>query len=150
MANTTFLKTKIEPFVRDFLANKFGQPFRSAFLPHSGVKNKPASHEFDAVSEDRKTVCGIKSASWYTSGGTRGAGKIQGVYAELYFLSLVEANQKYLVLTDPEFFENFKRDAQGKLAPNIDLLYCELPEDLKREVAAIRTASRHELASGEQ
>ena len=79
----------------------------------------------------------------------KGPGKIQGAYAELYFLSLVEAERKYLVLTDPEFFENLKRDAQGKLPANIDLLHCELPEDLKREVSEIRIKSRRELTSYE-
>ena len=147
MADTTRLKSKIEPFVRAWLAEKFGRPFRTQFLPLSGVKGKPAQHEFDAVSEDKKIVCGIKTASWTTSGGKRGSGKIQGAYAELYFLNLVEAGQKYLVLTDNEFYEKLKNDSRGKLAPDTDLLYCELPEDLQREVAAIRTESRKELGS---
>jgi hypothetical protein len=48
MANTTRLKTKIEPYVRTWLANKFGKPFRNEFLQLSGVKDRPAT-----VSEDR-------------------------------------------------------------------------------------------------
>lgn len=145
MANTNFLKEKVEPCVRDWLAHKFGQPFHSEFLPLTAAKGRVARHEFDAVSEDRNIVCGIKTASWKTSGGKRGSGKIHGAYAELYFLSLVEAAEKYLVLTDAEFFENFKRDAKGKLAPGIEILHFELPEDLKREVHNIRTTSRQEL-----
>jgi hypothetical protein len=147
MADTRLLKSKIEPFVRDWLAQKFGQPFHSEFLTLSGVKDGSGHHEFDAVSEDKKIVCSIKTASWKTSGGKRGAGKIQGAYAELYFLDHVEAEQKYLVLTDPEFFENLTRDAQGKLSPKIDFLHCSLPEELEREVHAIRAASRTELGS---
>ncbi len=145
MADTRFLKTKIEPYVRDWLANKFGKPFRSEFLSLSAVKDRPAKHEFDAVSEDRKIVCGIKTASWTTSGGKRGSGKIQGAYAELYFLDHVEAEQKYLVLTDPEFYEKLKEDTGGKLPLGVDLLYCELSAALKREVDKIRTTSRSEL-----
>jgi hypothetical protein len=60
-------------------------------------------------------------------------------------LEHVDAEQRCLVLTDSEFFENLRRDSQGKLPPNIELLYCELPEDLKREVDSIRTTSRREL-----
>lgn len=97
------------------------------------------------MSEDGRIVCGIKTASWKTSGGKRGSGKIQGAYTEIYFLSLVEAAEKYLVLTDHEFFENLKRDAKGKLAPGIEILHCELPDDLKRVVDHIRTISRQEL-----
>ena len=33
----------------------------------------------------------------------------------------------------------------GRLAPDIDLLYCELPENLKTEVNRIRITSRREL-----
>ena len=99
------------------------------------------------MSEDRKIVCGIKTASWTTSGGKRGAGKIQGAYAELYFLSLVSAEQKYLVLTDQEFYERFRDDSRGKLVPDADLLWCKLSEELQREVAAIRAESQKELGS---
>ena len=145
MADTTRLKSKIEPYVRDWLGNKYGQPFHSVVLPLSGVKGNPGKHEFDAVSEDRKIICGIKTASWKTKGGKRGSGKIQGAYAELYFLDHVKADQKYLVLTDPEFFENLKRNTQGKLPSNIGLLHCPLPDHLERDVATIRTLSRNEL-----
>ena len=33
---------------------KLGKPFHSERLTLSGVKDRPARHEFDAVSEDRK------------------------------------------------------------------------------------------------
>lgn len=147
MADTRFLKEKVEPFVRQWLANKFGQPFSKEFLPLTGVKDRPAKHEFDAVSEDMKIICGIKTASWTTSGGKRGSGKIQGAYAEIYFLDHLEAEEKYLVLTDPEFYEKLREDSRGKLPPNTELLYCELSEDLKREVDKIRATSRSELTT---
>lgn len=37
MADTRILESKIEDFVRSWLAEKFGQPFRLEFLPLSGV-----------------------------------------------------------------------------------------------------------------
>lgn len=145
MANTNALKTKVEPFVRHWFASKFGKPFHSEFLALARVKGKAAKHEFDAASEDRKIVCGIKTASWKTSGNKRGSGKIQGAYAEIYFLDHVDADKKFLVLTDREFFEKLTSDSLGKHPPELNLLYCELPKDLSKEVDAIRTASRHEL-----
>ncbi|HEV2223486.1 MAG TPA: hypothetical protein VGR84_10840 [Candidatus Acidoferrales bacterium] len=63
----------------------------------------------------------------------------------IYFLDHVDAEQKYLVLTDAEFYENLKRNLQGRLAPGIELFYCELPENLKTEVDRIRITSRGEL-----
>lgn len=47
--------------------------------------------------------------------GKLAPGKIQGAYAELYFLDHVETDEKYLVLTDPEFYEKFREDSRGKL-----------------------------------
>jgi hypothetical protein len=90
-------------------------------------------------------VCSIKTASWKTSGLKRGSGKVQGAYTELYFLDHVEAKERFLILTDPEFFESFTRETRGRLANGVSLLHCPLPEDLCREIAAIRTKSRSEL-----
>ena len=145
MANTNFLKERVEPYVRQWLARKFGQLFEKQFLPLTRVKDNAKSHEFDAVSQSKKIICAIKTASWKTSGGRRGSGKIQGAYAEIYFLDHVDAEEKYLVLTDAEFYENLKRDSHGRLPSNIGLLYCELPESLKIEVDKIRVTSRREL-----
>ena len=145
MANTNFLKEKVEPYVREWLVQKFGKPFKKEFLPLIRVKDKAKKHEFDAVSDDKGIVCGIKTASWKTSGGKRGSGKIHGAYAEIYFLDHVDASEKYLVLTDMEFYENLKRDSQGRLPPDIGLLHCELPESLQGEVDRIRITSRREL-----
>ncbi len=49
MANTRFLKEKVESYVRTWLTNKFGKPFHKDFLPFTSVKDRPAT-----VSEDRK------------------------------------------------------------------------------------------------
>jgi hypothetical protein len=145
MANTIFLKTKVEDYVRSWLADKFGTPFHSEFLFLARVQNRAARHEFDAVSEDKKIVCAIKTASWTTSGGKRGSGKIQGAYAELYFLDHISAEATYLILTDKIFFDNLSREIQGKLSEGLDLLFCELPDELNREIDAIRVSSRREL-----
>jgi hypothetical protein len=81
--DTTFLKDVVEPYVREWLGKNFGSPFQPEFLPLTRVCGKPAVHEFDAVSSDGRIVCGIKTASWMTSGGNRGDGKIKGAYAEI-------------------------------------------------------------------
>lgn len=145
MADTNYLKGTVEGYVRDWLKEKFGQPFGSKFLSLTRVQGEPHTHEFDAVSEDGKIVCSIKTASWKTGGGKRGSGKIQGAYAEIYFLDHVHAEKKFLVLTDCEFYENLNRNLRGRLAPGVSLMNCELPQELKIEVDKIRITSRGEL-----
>jgi hypothetical protein len=149
MADTRYLKSIVEDHVRTWLKDQFGQSFKSLFLTLSGIQGTPRTHEFDAVSEDGTIICSIKTASWKTSGLKRGAGKIQGAYTELYFLDHVEAKERFLILTDPEFFECFTRDTRGRLANGVTLLHCSLPEDLCREIAAIRAKSRSELGFDE-
>lgn len=145
MANTTYLKETVERYVRQCLGEKFGRPFSSRFLALTRVQGRAHTHEFDAVSEDGTIVCSIKTASWKTGGGKRGSGKIQGAYAEIYFLDHVDAEQKYLVLTDSEFYRNLERNLRGRLAPGIGLMDCELPSDLRNEIDKIRVTSRGEL-----
>jgi hypothetical protein len=148
MADTTILKSKVEDCVRTWLEERFWQQFLKLFLPLSGVQGRsPRIHEFDAVSKDASIVCGIRTASWKTAGGKRGSGKVQGAYAKLYFLSLVEAKERYLVLTDPEFFRCFSEETEGRLVTGVSLLYCPLPEDLCTEIESVRAASRAELGS---
>jgi hypothetical protein len=145
VADTRILKSKVESFVRDWLEARFGQKFGTKFLLLKGVQGEAKSHEFDAVSMDGSIVCGIKTASWKTSGGKRGSGKVQGAFTELYFLHLIDAQQKYLVLTDPEFFRCFAKECDGRLEVGLGLLHCPLPPDLCREIELIRSASRSEL-----
>lgn len=129
MANTNYLKSIVEDHVRGWLKEKFGQSFAPAFLSLAGVQGVARTHEFDAVSADGHIVCSIKTASWKTNGGNRGDGKIGGAYRELYFLGLVTARDKYLVLTDPEFFQCFTRETGGRLINGVTLLHCPLPHD---------------------
>lgn len=84
MANTHLLKTRVEPFVRGWLAKRYSQKFNSESLRLAGCTG---FHEFDAVSADKKIVCGIKSSSAATSGGKNPSGKIAATYEELYFLA---------------------------------------------------------------
>ena len=60
MADTRYLKSIVEDHVRTWLAEEFGQPFKSLFLTLGGVQGTPRTHEFDAVSEDGTIICSIR------------------------------------------------------------------------------------------
>jgi hypothetical protein len=81
MANTSYYKTHVEPFVRGELHRLHGRAFSSQVLrlPTGGT------HEFDAVADDGSIIASIKSLSGNTSGGKRPAGKYAVCLAELYF-----------------------------------------------------------------
>ncbi len=148
MADTRVLKLKVEPFVRERLEAEFGQPFSQQFLPiGTRADGSEAMHEFDAVSADRRIVAGIKSSSGRTSGGRRPSGKIAAAYKELYLLSLVDADRRILVLTDPEFHEIMVSDCDGKLAPGLELMFMGLPPELKVQVQAVHGAASQEMSA---
>lgn len=100
-----YLRRVVEGYVREQLRREFEQPFAAASLALA----PGGRHEFDAVSQDGRVVASIKSASGLTAGGRIPAGKIKDSVAELYYLSLVSAPVRRLVLTTPAFFEIFEK-----------------------------------------
>ena len=142
MADTTYLKKPVESYVRDRLAAEFGIAFSSQFLTlASGGK-----HEFDAVSVDHRVVASIKSSSGKTSGGKLPSGKLKNAVAEIYFLSLVVAPLRLLVLTNPEFHLLLAKHLQGRLAEGITLKLVELPSAMQKRVREIQRRASEEVA----
>ena len=139
MADTMYLRRAVEDYVRDQLAKEFGQAFTAEFL----ALRPGGRHEFDAVSADRSVVASVKSASGLTSGGNIPNGKINDCLAELYYLSLVEAPLRRLVLTTPAFFDIFTRRTVGAVSSDIAVMCVPLPPDIQAKVdSVVRAASR--------
>jgi hypothetical protein len=145
MANTHLLKTRVEPHVREWLTQQYSQRFSSEFLQLAGCCG---FHEFDAVSADKRIVCGIKSSSGIASGGKNPSGKISSAYEELYFLAGVDANQRFLVLTDEGFYRLLSKKMREKLSRDIRLLYCPLTEELAELVKGIHSEASNEIDRG--
>lgn len=140
MANTNYYKTHVEPFVRAELERIHGVGFVSRVL----TLTTGGTHEFDAVATDGSIVGSIKSLSGKTAGGNRPAAKYSTCLAELYFLSLVKAPKRLLVLTTPDFHSMFMRYIEGRLIPGVEIELMKLPAELQSEVDQVAA-----LASGE-
>lgn len=82
-----------------------------------------------------------------TSGGNSPSGKLAGAFKDLYFLLLVNAQKKLLVLTDPEFHKYFMRQKKN-IPSTIQVLHCELPNELKTLVQAVRKKATEEMDRG--
>lgn len=142
MANTSYLRRQVEDCVRQKLSEEFGVAFeaRKVLLSTGGT------HEFDAVSEDFRIVAAIKSTGGKTASGRVAPGKIKSAIAEIYYLTLVSAEKRFLVLTSPEFYEIMSRRLKGRLASDIKLKLVRLPPYLEQEVARIQTAASREVS----
>jgi len=146
MAKTTELR-EVELFVREELAKDYpGHTFLEKALPlHKKRDGTYAVHRFDAVSEDNTIVASIKSHSWLTSGGKSPGGKIGQIYQSLYFLSLVDAKTKLLILTDREAYEGFLVVSNGKVAEGVEIKLCPLPPELQLLVTKVQQKASQEM-----
>jgi hypothetical protein len=141
VANTSYLRYSVEPWVRDRLQERYGQSFTSTVLElRTGGRR-----EFDAVSEDGKVVASVKTHSGLTSGGKNPSGKISSALLEVYFLTLVEADIRVLILTNPSFFSIFDLRTRGQIAPNVQVEHLPLPPDMQAIVDGITGVASTEM-----
>jgi len=148
MADTSYIKKVVEPWVREWLSKRFsGHHFESCILKLKQIKQTtPSNHEFDAVSNDGTIIAAIKGHSWKTSGGNLPAAKYASLYQELYFLSLVEARVKLLIFTNEEMYKDFTTRSRGKIADGIELVFCKLPASIQRQVQNVGEQASREMA----
>lgn len=141
VANTSYLRYTVEPWVRDRLADRYGQGFAPLVLRLA----PGGSHEFDAVSDDRRIVVSIKASSGLTSGGNHPTGKVATCLNEVYFLTLVDADVRVLLLTNPAFHAIFTKTTAGQIAPGIGVELLPLPSAMQRTVDGITARASREM-----
>jgi hypothetical protein len=141
MANTSYLRYTVEPWVRDQLTIQYDEPFLARKLQLS----TGGWHEFDAVSEDIGVVGSIKAHSGLTSGGNHPVGKVAMCLIEVYYLTLIEAPTRVLILTDPEFYGIFLKTTAGKIAAGVDIRLMELVPEMQQKVNEIRHKASDEM-----
>jgi hypothetical protein len=141
MANTNLLKS-VEPLVRRWAADQYQRPIEDGEIALELVSG--GHHKFDVVSVDRTLIGGVK-ASRARDNGKVGTGVIKSLFTELYFLTLVEAEVKLLVLTDPALYRYFLRQANGKIAPGIEVIEFTIPEEMTALLAPVHEASSSEI-----
>jgi hypothetical protein len=142
MADTTYLRYTVEPHVRDHLAEQHSTQFQPKTLTLKGG----GKHDFDAVSDDGSIVIGIKACS--LSNGKLKAGQTKNAISELWFLSLVDAPRRTLILTNRPFYEAFIKTLKGRLHPDITVECVELPTDMQARVDEIIADASSEVTPG--
>jgi hypothetical protein len=142
MADTTYIKSSVEPYVREVLAKEFNSPFEAKQL----TLETGGTHEFNAVSEDQRVVAVIKTSSGRTSGGGLPSGKMKVAESDLYYLTLVRAPNRFLVLTDPEFYELLSSRLHGRLARGLSLKLIELPDHIRAQLRTVQKEASAEVS----
>ncbi len=141
MADTNALK-EIEQYVRDWCSNKYGIGFedceKEVRLVTGGI------HRFDVVAKDGSVVAGVKTSALRDDGKV-GGGVIKSTFAELYFLSLIKAPMKLMILTDREYYDHFRKVSRDKVAEGIEIIHCPLPKEVEKNISAIHRNCRKEI-----
>jgi hypothetical protein len=140
MSNTRYLSTAVEEEVR----HRLSEQYQTSFHRRGMRLQTGGEHEFGAVSDNGRIIASIKTASPSDPGGRDPAGKIVNCFAELYFLSLVRARRRLLVLTSVEFCELFRTLAWGKVAAGIEIVHIPLSAGVQARVSAVQQAAGNE------
>ena len=129
MANTSRIKTEIEPVVRNWLKTQIGGVTleeRPVTFPSGG------SYKFDAVSRDGHIVAAILCNRAKTRTGRENAGGVRKALAEVEHLKLLPGEVvKMMVFTDIDFSNLIQRRASRFGVTGIRFLVCPLPADKK-------------------
>jgi hypothetical protein len=143
MANTTYLKTIVEPFLVDWAARKIGVPLhpqRVVVGQDSG--GRPVNFEFDGVSPDGTTGVCVSASSSYKVGQMR-----------KYFMEAAVLNRcrqftrRIMVFTNRGNWEGFVNQCDGLLElSRIEPLICdEVPEEMRARILEVYTKAAREV-----
>jgi hypothetical protein len=138
----TRIQLEVEDWVRrNWMPAHFGTKFSRERLPlrSGGV------FDFDAVSDDRSIVATISTSGSKTSGGKHAVGKILKLRSDMLFLTMVEAKQRVIVLTERDMWEQCEKEAAGgRVPPEIKFVCALIPDDLRARLVAARLKASSE------
>jgi hypothetical protein len=141
MADTR-VQIEVEDWVRqEWMPTKYGMNFyRERLKIRSG-----GVFDFDAVSGDKKIVATVSTSGAKTSGGKHAVGKILKIRSDMLFLTMVDATQRLVVLTEHDMYEQcLKEAAGGRVPPEIEFAFAALPEELNTRLVVARLKASHE------
>ena len=141
MANTNALKD-IERYVRHWCSSKYGTEIEDYEKKIQLVTG--SVHRFDVVAKDGSIIAGIKTSALRIDGKVS-TGVIKSTFTELYFLSLISAPKKLMILTDKGYYEYFRKISNGKVADGIEIIHCPLPKEIEKDIAIVHRNCREEI-----
>jgi len=147
MADTTRIKTVIEPYVRKWLAEQFpGHVFKEKSVRLTTGE----TYAFDAVAEDVSIVASILCNRAKTRTGRENTGGVRKALTEISYLKAASKGvKKVMVFTGDDFCQLIRRRASRLGMESIQVMVCKLPPDLEAELRAILDKASHEQRAAE-
>ena len=144
MADTSAQREIDKWITETFLPKKTGEGFSAQSLPlESG-----GSHRFAAVNSTGRKVGVVCTGSAMTAGGKLATGKLMKIRADMYFLLLAQADERFLVFVDQSMYSLMLKERQtGKVPKNIQfMLVDDLPEALAEALRQSQQAASEEVS----
>lgn len=105
--------------------------------------------KFDAVSADGSIVANISTSGLKTASGKSGSGKMFKVRSDIFFLLLLRAPIKLMLLTESDMYGKWLSEQQGGRVPDcIDFVHVHIPHDLDLELKDSRERASLEVSRG--
>ena len=149
MANTTFIKNQVEPFVQRWLEDEgYGERLEERKVELASKMY----YNFDAVTEDGSVVAAILSNRAETRGGNENTGGVRKALTEIAWLSAVKkpGARRLMVFTDADFMELITKRSRRLGDVKTKFLFCRLPEVLQSGLAEVlAAASKEHKAAGD-
>lgn len=143
MADTR-VQLQVEDWIRrNWMPDKYGQSFHRerVKLSSGGV------FDFDAVSEDEKTVVTISTSGARTASGKHAVGKVLKVRSDIFFLLLADAEHRVCVFTELDMYEYWLREREsGRLPKTIEFALADIPSELREKLLASRKKASKEVS----
>lgn len=147
MADTTKIKTVIEPYIQNWLSTKFpGHIFKEKLV----MLSTGSSYRFDAVAEDGSIVGAILCNRPKTRTGRENTGAVRKARNDVDSLKLLPtAVKKLMVFTDAGFRELVSRRAARFGTESICMKVCVLPSNLAKLLRGILDEASNEQRAAE-
>ncbi|XES78565.1 MAG: hypothetical protein ACBZ72_06755 [Candidatus Bathyarchaeia archaeon] len=107
-----------EKLAKTYMQQRFACAFEPRKLQVGKLPDGSVWHNFDLVSFDCKIVAEVKAHTMTKTGNIPSA-KIDNTYTACSMLEKVNAEKKFLLLTDMDFYMVFKRYSNGKIDEKI-------------------------------
>ena len=141
--------TSVQRLVADWVNEVFLPTRMSGVFQERRVRlNTGGEHRFAAVSSCGRKVGSISTGSAQTSGGKLGVGKLTKIRADMLFLLLADADDRFIAFVDRTMLHKIQTEkAEGRVPHEIELIFVEgLPPDLSARLAEAQKEASNEVS----
>jgi len=145
MANSHFIKTRIEPLMRAELAKICGVPFLEREMPIRWKGEGTGVFRFDAVSEDCSIVASLSTARNLKSG------QRAKLMRDATFMWLIpKVARRILAVVEASVAAALNVELKrGRLPPGTEIVVVNLARELREEIDKFRTLAAKEVGANE-